>query len=88
MIVARQATAYLATHQQLTFSLITRYEVLRGLKARRATLQLARFEEQCTQSEILGLTCDDKFFNIGILTNVSSRCIDKVNTLHGRRKYI
>jgi len=28
---------YLATHDEISFSVMTRYEVLRGLKARRAT---------------------------------------------------
>jgi tRNA(fMet)-specific endonuclease VapC len=34
-----RARAYLAVHQRFTF--ITRYEVLRGLQAKRATAQLA-----------------------------------------------
>lgn len=35
---------YLAVHGVLSFSIITRYEVLRGLKAKNATTQIATFE--------------------------------------------
>lgn len=50
-----QAKLYLAVHGQLTFSLITRYEILRGLKAKGATTQLAAFERFCKVNEILPL---------------------------------
>ena len=49
----RRAVAYFAQHRRATFSLITRYEVLRGLRARGALTKLARFEAFCQQSEIL-----------------------------------
>jgi tRNA(fMet)-specific endonuclease VapC len=52
------AQTYLAAHHRLTFSLITRYEVLRGLQARRAVAQLAAFDRFCAQSAILPLTDD------------------------------
>jgi len=51
-----RARAYLAVHQRLTFSIITRYEVLRGLHAKRATAQLAAFDRLCSVSTILPLT--------------------------------
>ncbi len=35
-----QTQQYLQMHQRLTFSLVTQFEVLRGLKARRASTQL------------------------------------------------
>jgi tRNA(fMet)-specific endonuclease VapC len=38
------ARAYLAVHHRLTFSIITRYEILRGLHAKRATKQFAAFD--------------------------------------------
>ncbi len=38
-----RARTYLAEYQQLTISLITRFEVLRGLKAKRASAQLVAF---------------------------------------------
>jgi tRNA(fMet)-specific endonuclease VapC len=51
-----QARAYLAVHHHLTFSLITRYEILRGLHAKRASAQLAAFDQLCRVSTILPLT--------------------------------
>ena len=42
--VVAKARAYLAQHGQLTFSIITRYEILRGLKAKDAKRQLGNFE--------------------------------------------
>jgi tRNA(fMet)-specific endonuclease VapC len=47
-----RARAYLAVHHRLTFSLITRYEVLRGLYAKNATAQLAAFDRLCSVSTI------------------------------------
>jgi tRNA(fMet)-specific endonuclease VapC len=41
--VLAKARQYLAQHQRLAFSAITAYEILRGLKARRATRQLSGF---------------------------------------------
>jgi tRNA(fMet)-specific endonuclease VapC len=49
---------YLAVFRHFTFSIITRYEILRGLKARRATRQIARFEQRCQHSKVLPLTDD------------------------------
>ena len=47
---------YLATYGLLTFSIITRYEVLRGLRAKAALVQIAAFETLCAASEVLPLT--------------------------------
>ncbi len=55
-LVIQRAQVYLNIHQQLTFSIITRYEILRGLKAKNATTQLAAFEGFCSKSQILPLT--------------------------------
>ena len=52
------ARRYLTLFRHFTFSIITRYEILRGLKARRATRQLARFEQRCQHSQVLPLTDD------------------------------
>src|SRR2546423_1071819 len=41
--VLANARAYLSQHSRLAFSAITAYEIIRGLKARRATRQLAGF---------------------------------------------
>ena len=54
-VVARAAD-YLAQHGQFTISSITRYEVLRGLKEKNATAQLARFHRFCGNSLVLPVT--------------------------------
>jgi tRNA(fMet)-specific endonuclease VapC len=54
-VVAR-ARAYLAQYHQFTISVITRYEILRGLKAKEAVQQLARFDQFCARNEILPIT--------------------------------
>ncbi len=51
-----RARAYLAVHHRLTFSIITRYEVLRGLYAKGAMAQLAAFDRLCSVNTILPLT--------------------------------
>jgi tRNA(fMet)-specific endonuclease VapC len=52
----KKAAQYLEHHERFTFSLITRYEILRGLLAKRANAQVTRFEQFCTASQILPLT--------------------------------
>ncbi len=56
--VQDNARRYLSAFGHFTFSLMTRYEILRGLKARRATRQIEDFEERCQNSVILPLTDD------------------------------
>ena len=56
--VQDNARRYLVIFRHFTFSLITRYEILRGLKARRALRQIARFEQRCQHSVVLPLTDD------------------------------
>jgi len=51
-----RARAYLAEHGALAISIITRYEVLRGLKAKKATSQLQAFDRFCETCLILPLT--------------------------------
>lgn len=51
--VARQARAYLLEHDQLTLSIISRYEILRGFKAKRALRQLEAFDQFCATSIVL-----------------------------------
>jgi tRNA(fMet)-specific endonuclease VapC len=55
-VVQRRAKEYLAAHGRFTFSIITRYEVLRGLKAKGAIRQEATFERRCLSSTVLPLT--------------------------------
>lgn len=54
--VFNRARGYLADHPVLTISLITRYEILRGLKARNATARLAAFDAFCAGNEVLPIT--------------------------------
>lgn len=56
--VVVKAKAYLAQHNQFTLSIITRYEILRGLKAKGATQQTARFDLFCMNNKILSITDD------------------------------
>ncbi len=55
-LVLQRARAYLAEHEWLAFSIITRYELLRGLKAKQARTQEAAFRLLCQASFILPLT--------------------------------
>ena len=54
--VLAKAQIYLQTYQKFTFSIITRYEILRGLKAKGANAQLKAFEAFCKVNEILPMT--------------------------------
>ncbi len=54
--VRRKARSYLAEHRRFTFSIITRYEILRGLKAKRAVKQTDAFNRLCVRSVILPIT--------------------------------
>jgi tRNA(fMet)-specific endonuclease VapC len=56
--VARRAAIYLQQHRCASISIITRYEILRGLKARNATRLLTRFDGICQKHQILELTDD------------------------------
>jgi tRNA(fMet)-specific endonuclease VapC len=55
-VVIAKASTYLAQHSQFTISIITRYEILRGLKAKGATQQAIRFEQFCEKNQILSIT--------------------------------
>ncbi len=49
---------YLKVYKRFVFSIITRYEILRGLYAKKAWVQLAVFEQFCANSQVLRLTDD------------------------------
>jgi tRNA(fMet)-specific endonuclease VapC len=51
-----RARSYLELHRNLSFSIITRYEVLRGLFAKEATKQLVTFDQLCAASRVLPVT--------------------------------
>lgn len=53
--VIAKATTYLADHSRFSFSVITQYEIMRGLKAKGATKRIAAFEIFCRANEILNL---------------------------------
>ena len=54
--VTAKAKLYLAQHGRFTFSIITRYEILRGLNAKRAIKQLDSFNRLCERSFILSIS--------------------------------
>lgn len=54
--VLRRASDYLSLFGRFQFSIITRYEILRGLKAKDAFRQTERFEEQCRASVVFPLS--------------------------------
>jgi tRNA(fMet)-specific endonuclease VapC len=49
------AQLYLKTHHTLTISIITRFEVLRGLMAKNAASQISAFNATCVAMEVLPL---------------------------------
>jgi len=55
-VVILKAREYLLDYGQFTFSIITRFEILRGLKAKGATRQVIVFDEFCARNTILPLT--------------------------------
>ena len=55
-LVVQRVRNYLAEHHRLAFSIITRYELLRGLKAKQARTQEAAFTLLCQASLILPIT--------------------------------
>lgn len=54
--VAAHAREYLAEHRAFALSIITRYEILRGLKAKGATTQAQAFDAFCSTCLIVPLT--------------------------------
>jgi len=56
--VLAKASEYLSEHRQFIISIITRYEILRGLKAKVALKQAERFETFCARNRILQI--DDR----------------------------
>ena len=53
--VVKDAQAYYVAHGQFEFSIITRFEIVRGLKAKGATTKLERFDWICERNLILPL---------------------------------
>ena len=55
-VVIPKARAYVSKYGQFTFSIITRYELLRGLKVKGATKQAIVFDRFCQKNIVLPLT--------------------------------
>lgn len=68
-----RAKTYLGDHVRLTISLVTRFEILRGLKAKSATSQLTAFESFCAQNEVLPITDDIVVVAADIYADLHSR---------------
>lgn len=56
--VVQRGSAYLAAHRQFAFSAITHYEIVRGLKAKRASQQIQSFQSFCEHCLVLPITED------------------------------
>ena len=54
--VVKDAQTYYVAHGQFEFSIITSFEIIRGLKARGATTKLVRFHWICERNLIIPLT--------------------------------
>lgn len=54
-VALARARAYLTVHPLLTFSIITQYEILRGLNAKSSATQQAAFGQFCRSNHILPL---------------------------------
>jgi tRNA(fMet)-specific endonuclease VapC len=54
--VVQRAADYLKQHGQFSFSAFTFYEILRGLKAKKAAKQLGKFATFCQHSTIFPVT--------------------------------
>jgi tRNA(fMet)-specific endonuclease VapC len=55
-LATEHARSYLHRHRQFTLSVITRYEILRGLLAKGSAKQLVTFDQLCAASRLLPLT--------------------------------
>jgi len=55
-LVIAKAREYLSIHHQFCFSIITQYEILRGLKAKGLDNQISSFDHLCKGSLIVSLT--------------------------------
>ena len=56
--VLQNARDYLSEHGHFRFSILSRYEILRGLKASNAAKQIELFENRCLSSYVISLTDD------------------------------
>jgi len=54
--IEQHAREYLKKYGRFRFSVITRYEILRGLKVKEAVRQIAIFEDRCNRSYLYPVT--------------------------------
>jgi tRNA(fMet)-specific endonuclease VapC len=59
--VVANAGLYLAEHKRFSISVITRYEILRGLTVKGAGKQATAFEDFCAQNEVAPISDDVVF---------------------------
>jgi len=57
-LVKTRAAEYIREHNRLTISYITRYEILKGLKAKKAQKQIDAFNKFCIHNTVLPITDD------------------------------
>ena len=55
-LALKRAAVYAATHSRFSFSIITRYELLRGLHAKEARTQIGAFNRFCAANRVLPIT--------------------------------
>jgi tRNA(fMet)-specific endonuclease VapC len=83
--VTRHVAAYIRRYGQLTFTELTRYEVLRGLTAARASRQLSAFEGVCRLHRILPFDAEAARRSADIWADLRARGqpIGEVDTMTG-----
>jgi tRNA(fMet)-specific endonuclease VapC len=57
-LVKSRAAEYIREHGRLTISHITKYEILKGLKAKKAEKQITVFARFCSMNNVLAITDD------------------------------
>lgn len=72
-VVLAKVRVYLIEHLQLTFSIITRYEILRGLKAKKAVKQESIFDRFCQKNVVLPITDEIVIKAAEIYANLRAR---------------
>jgi tRNA(fMet)-specific endonuclease VapC len=74
-VVAKNAGIYLQARQKFTFSAITRYEIVRGLKPKSAGRQLQQFATFCQHCQVLPLSdaIFDRAADLWVSTHAAGR---------------
>ena len=54
-LAMQRARQYVSAHGQFSFSILSRFEIPRGLHARGASAQMASFDQLCQASDVLAL---------------------------------